>query len=86
MFRVSLCAAMLGLGSVAAAQDACSAEIIQAQSQEVATALQTIAARNPDRMQDLTATLQEQMTSIQNGGDINQVCIFFEEVIAEAAG
>lgn len=86
MFRTLLCAATIGIGSAAGAQETCTAELIQAQSEDVAAALQTIAARNPDRMQDLTATLQEQMTSIQNGGDIGQVCAFFDEVIAEAAG
>ncbi len=85
-FSAGLFAAFLAFVSSATAQEACTADVVQAKSQLVADAMQTIAAQNPDRMQELTAELQAQMDAIQSGGDVSTVCTFFDEVIAEAAG
>jgi hypothetical protein len=77
--------AIIGLSTGAQAQDNCSAEAIQTKSGEVATALQTISAEDPDRAQVLSGEIEELMTAIQNGADISTVCVFFDDVIAEAA-
>jgi hypothetical protein len=77
--------AIIGLSTGALAQNNCSAEAIQTKSGEVATALQTISTKDPDRAQVLSGEIEELMTAIQNGADISTVCVFFDDVIAEAA-
>ena len=79
-----ICAATLGLATTAQAQNACTPEAIQTKSGEVSVALQTIGAKNPDRVQVLSGEIEELMTAIQSGADISTVCTFFDEVIAEA--
>ena len=82
--RIILCVALVGLAPAAYAQDNCTPEAIQTKSDEVGTALQTIGARDQVRVQELTVEIEDLMTSIQNGGDIRTVCVFFDKVIAEA--
>lgn len=78
--------AALFLANAAQAQDNCTPDAIQAKSGEAATAIQTIAAANPERGQELTSEIETMMTSIQEGADIRTVCSFFDKVIAEANG
>lgn len=80
-----ICATTIGLASAAQAQDNCTPEAIQTKSGEVTVALQTIGAKDPDRVQVLSGEIEELMTSIQTGADIRIVCAFFDEVIAEAS-
>lgn len=86
IIRTLLGLAIATFASAAFAQGACSAESIQARQPELVTAIQTIAANDPDRMPTLTAELQQQMDAIQNGGDIATLCAFFDQVVAEAKG
>ncbi len=77
--------AAISFSSAAQAQDNCTAEAIQTKSGEVATALQGIAAKDPDRAQVLSGEIEDLMAAIQNGADIRTVCSFFDNVISEAA-
>ncbi|MFQ1702836.1 hypothetical protein ACJ5NV_19840 [Loktanella agnita] len=86
MTRTTLGLALFLTSSATFAQAACSVDVIQTKAPEVTTAIQTIAARNPDRVPALQAELEQQMTAIQNGGDMAPVCTFFDQVIAEAQG
>ncbi len=77
--------AIIGLGTAVQAQGDCTAEAIQTKSGEVAAALQTIGAKDPDRAQVLSGEIEDLMTAIQNGADIRTVCNFFDSVVSEAA-
>ena len=83
LFVTSVFCALAGAG---AAQDACTPEAIQSKSGEVAEALQTIKASDPDRARVLSGEIEDLMDAIQGGADIRTVCAFFDEVITEAAG
>lgn len=76
----------LVLGTTAKAQDDCTPDAIQTKSAQVSSALQTIRASDPARVQELAGEIEELMTSIQSGADITTVCTFFDKVISEAAG
>ncbi len=77
--------AAMTFSSAALADDACTAESLQSKVTEATMAMQTIAAKDPARMQELALEMQAKTTEMQSGGDLTAVCAFYDEVIAEAA-
>lgn len=85
LFLTAICFTLCGV-SVVSAQEACSPATIQAKQADMTAALQSIAAKDAARGEALASEIQDLMTAIQTGGDLNSVCVFFDDVIAEAAG
>ncbi len=85
--RTALTVATLSVGSISTAfASECTAEDLQAIAMEASTAMQSLAASNPAKMQEVAAKLQEIQTSATTAnGDFSELCKQYEVLLSDIA-
>lgn len=85
MKKIFIAAAMIAAsaGIASAADQNCTAENAQSKALELSTALQTLAATNPTRMQEIATEMQAKATEAQTSGDLAGLCAYYDELIDE---
>ncbi|QPH53481.1 hypothetical protein [Pontivivens ytuae] len=63
---------------------ACTPEELQEKATQAATALQTIAASDPQRATELATEMQQQAVAMQTGASMEEICAFYDTVLEEA--
>ncbi len=85
-FRTLAAIAALVLTSTAAVAEECTPESIQAQQGELIAAIEDLAARDPERAQQLVLDFQAKVNEAAASEDEEAVCKAFDELMAVATG
>jgi len=86
MKKIFAAVAITVTASSAFASDSCSPADLQKKSMELNTQLQALAAKDPQKMQQLTVKMQTQATAAQTSGDMGQLCKLYDELLADIQG
>lgn len=66
-----------------AADQTCSPEDAQAKAMELSTALQSLAASDPARMQEIATEMQTKAVELQTSGDMAGLCAYYDQLMAD---
>jgi hypothetical protein len=69
--------------SAPALAEECTAELAQAKSMEVNAGLQKLAAKDPQRMQEVATEMMEKSAMFENAEDLSEVCEYYDDLLEE---
>ncbi|WP_208352985.1 hypothetical protein [Pseudaestuariivita rosea] len=73
----------MGLGTTAAFAD-CTQADVQAKAMQLNAAIQEMAASDPGKMSEFAAKAQEASQKMSTASDMQEVCDYYDQLLAEA--
>lgn len=80
-------ALVAGSATASFAGEECTAETLQAKAMEASTAMQQLAATDPEKLQEIATELQELQTSAATAnGDYSELCDAYDSILEDIKG